>query len=95
MFKLLIECTKDIEKLHIDFSDGTSVIQEKSEKPEKPVKERSEKINQEFIKQSKKETYLDTDSDFGSISQDIVKKPVIDEYNRPVNVANELQNFNF
>lgn len=28
MFKLLIECTKDIDSLSINFSDGTSVITE-------------------------------------------------------------------
>lgn len=32
MFRLLIECTKDIDTLQINFSDGTSVITEKTEK---------------------------------------------------------------
>lgn len=31
MFRLLIECTKDIDTLQINFSDGTSVITEKTE----------------------------------------------------------------
>ena len=30
MFELHISCTKNIDKLQIDFSDGTSVIQSKS-----------------------------------------------------------------
>ncbi len=34
-FRLLVECTKDIDKLAIDFSDGTSVIQSKSDKKPK------------------------------------------------------------
>lgn len=32
MFRLLIECTKDIDTLQINFSDGTSVMTEKTEK---------------------------------------------------------------
>lgn len=32
MFRLLIECTKDIDTLQINFSDGTSVMTEKAEK---------------------------------------------------------------
>ena len=33
MFKLLIECSKDIQFLQINFSDGTSVVT--SKEPEK------------------------------------------------------------
>lgn len=35
MFELHLTCTKDISKIHIDFSDGTSAVTE-SVKPENP-----------------------------------------------------------
>ena len=111
MFKLNIECSKDINELHINFSDGSSIITtntdnrsdkngEKNKKQEKSeIQERkpSKSDFDESIKESKpkKEMFLDTDVDFGTIEQDIVEKPTIDDYDRPVKVAHELQNFSF
>jgi len=46
-------------------------------------------------KQSRKspgEQLLDTDADWGGISDEVVKKPVIETRDRPVKVADELQN---
>lgn len=71
MFELHITCTKDIEKLSIDFSDGSSVIQEKP-KQEKPKIEKSEK--------SEKHSKDDVDwSKYNQrkVSQEVVQKPEI------------------
>ena len=73
MFELHITCTKDIEKLSIDFSDGTSVVQEKTEKPEKP--EKSKKVSKE--KEDFKEEDLSKYQSKKSVSQEIIKKPKI------------------
>lgn len=75
MFELHITCTKDIEKLSIDFSDGTSVVQEKTEKPEKP--EKSKKISKE--KEDFKEEDLSKYQSKRSVSQEIIEKPKIPE----------------
>jgi hypothetical protein len=95
MFKLNIECTKDIHELHINFADGTSVVTSNSnhsvastprvpreQKQEKQTKVRSEKT-------------LDTDVDFGNVSQEVVVPPDIQMQERPVKVAAELQNLDF
>ena len=70
MFELHITCTKDIEKLSIDFSDGTSVVQEKTEKPEK-----SKKVSKE--KEDFKEEDLSKYQSKKSVSQEIIEKPKI------------------
>ena len=75
MFELHITCTKDIEKLSIDFSDGTSVVQEKTEKPEKP--EKSKKVSKE--KEDFKEEDLSKYQSKKSVSQEIIEKPKIPE----------------
>lgn len=90
-FELHITCSKDIDNLSINFSDGTSVVTES--KP-KEIKENSqEQTKQKVAKDSRRklESYLDTETDF-SISQEVVQKPIIQEVNRPVNVSDELQN---
>ena len=93
-FKLVIECSKDIDKLHIDFTDGTSVVTESK------VEEKPEKINptsrgkSSSTKSSKKqEKLLDTDEDYSVAHEsDIIQLPEIKENDRPVSVADELQN---
>ncbi len=99
-FKLLIECSKDIQFLQINFSDGTSVVTSKDSKEEKV--EKTQKENRE-IKDTKEpilpkrknlEEYLDTDTDF-SINQEVIEKPVIQELIRPPKVTDELQNLDF
>ena len=71
MFELHITCTKDIEKLSIDFSDGTSVVQEKTEKPEKSKKVFKEK---EDFKEEDLSKYQNSKK---SVSQEIIEKPKI------------------
>ena len=99
-FKLLIECSKDIQFLQINFSDGTSVVTSKEPKENKT--ERIQKENRE-IKEPKEpilpkrknlEEYLDTDTDF-SINQEVIEKPVIQDLIRPPKVTDELQNLDF
>jgi hypothetical protein len=78
MFELHISCTKNIDKLQIDFSDGSSVIQS------------SDKKN---IKLSESQN-IDLNSEFGEISQEIITKPEISDIKRSPKIAPELQNFN-
>lgn len=74
MFELHITCTKDIEKLSIDFSDGTSVVQEKTEKPEKPEKSKKVFKEKEDFKEEDLSKYQNSKK---SVSQEIIEKPKI------------------
>lgn len=77
MFELHITCTKDIEKLSIDFSDGTSVVQEKTEKLEKLEKpEKSKKVSKEK-EDFKEEDLSKYQNSKKSVSQEIIEKPKI------------------
>lgn len=76
MFELHITCTKDIEKLSIDFSDGTSVVQEKTEKLEKPEKSKKVSKEKEDFKEEDLSKYQNSKK---SVSQEIVEKPKIPE----------------
>lgn len=103
-FELHITCTKDIEKLSIDFADGTTVVKEKPPEPTKPKepKPKREKLTEKILDEPEKssapvrrDTMLDVDAEFGGISQDVVQKPEIVQKDRPIKVADELQNFDF
>lgn len=96
MFELHITCSKDIDTLAINFSDGTSVVTEsKPKETEKPkeAKEAKEIKEHREIKEPRKklDTYLDTEDDY-QIQQEVVQKPFIQEIERPVKVSDELQN---
>lgn len=87
-FKLLIECSKDIVDLHINFVDGTSSFQksEKSESvPDVPTPEGP------ISGASKNAQFLDTDADYSTEASEIVEKPEITREDRPIKVAPELQ----
>jgi hypothetical protein len=90
MFKLVIECSKDIDNLSINFTDGTSVVTES-----KPKETKEAKVKE--IKESKKperkplDSYLDTEDDY-EIQQEVVQKPFIQDVQRPAKVSEELQN---
>ena len=98
-FKLLIECSKDIDKLSIDFSDGTSVIQESPDKPEiekhqdiEPRKRSSPNPDKPKM-QNNQDSLLDLGAyDDVPVQTDVVQKPVIENRDRDVKVAEELQN---
>lgn len=94
MFKLLIECTKDIESLSINFSDGTSVVTESDKIPPSGKSPDKEQSNNSFrsYKDSSQGELLDTDVDFDSIKNEIIQKPEITQTNREAKVASELQN---
>lgn len=102
MFKLNIECTKDINELHITFADGTSVVTSGT-RNDAPVPSRESTRTKEKepsepktpVTRAKRDEYLDLDADFGGVSQDVVKPPEIQTAARPVNVATELQNLDF
>lgn len=85
-FELHISCSKDIDELHINFSDGTSSVVSKNDNENQNVKEKKEvrenretKNVQTYPKTKPKEdkesrrpldTYLDTEDD----SRDVQKK---------------------
>ena len=88
MFKLNIESSRDIDELHINFSDGTSTIIPKKRQVSKSVdSEVKEKSNP-----GRKDQVLDTSVDYGPVSQEIVSLPEIETSDRSVSVAPELQN---
>lgn len=99
-FYLNIECSKDIDVLHIDFSDGSSsVVTSKSpndKPPKQETKKRRDKDTQQPTqeKKVKADVPLDLDVDY-DINQEVVQKPEIQEVDRPIKVAEELQNFDF
>lgn len=92
MFKLNIESTKDINELHITFADGTSIVSTSNN--HHSVRQPNAEIHKKPKDQTdkRKEKFLDLDSDFGGISQEVVNLPEINRSERPVNVASELQN---
>jgi len=93
-FRLLIECSKDLDSLKINFSDGTSVVQTvKEESTEQSILH--SRIENEERPKTQPMTgggFLDTDADFGTISSDVIEKPDVTQPNREISVASELQN---
>ena len=81
MFELHITCSKDIDKLKIDFSDGTSVVTEK--KPSKSSKPREEKQSSDF-----------DDFEAYTPKKESIKPLELPEIkDRPVKIDNILNNF--
>ncbi len=92
MFKLNIESTKDINELHITFSDGSSVVTSGSNSAVVGTSRVPREPKQAEKATVKHEKLLDTDADFGNVSQEVVQLPEINRSTRPVKVASELQN---
>lgn len=107
MFKLNIECTKDISFLKINFADGTSTILEDNpssseQKSPKEVKKKESKKEPKVITEKSqtgknylKDDFLPTedgDSNFMIKNSQNVKLPELPDIDRPVKVADELQN---
>lgn len=78
-FKLLIECSKDIDELHINFSDGTSVVTH------------SENENRTTHRQPKDEV-LDFDEEEIGQQEEVVDRPFIPDKTDEISVADEIQN---
>ena len=97
MFKLVIECSKDIDNLSINFSDGTSVVTESKPKETKEIKEpkikedKEAKFSKEPKERRKLDNYLDTEEGY-EIIQEVVERPIIQDVQRPAKVSDELQN---
>lgn len=82
MFELHITCSKDIDKLKIDFSDGTSVVTEKKH-DKKPSKPREEKQSSDF-----------DDFEAYTPKKESIKPIELPEIvDRPVKIDNILNNF--
>lgn len=103
MFKLNIKCTKDISFLKINFADGTSTVLEDNpssseQKSLKEVKKKEPKVITEKSQTRKnylKDDFLPTDdgdSNFMIKNSQNVKLPELPDIDRPVKVADELQN---
>jgi hypothetical protein len=105
-FRLLIECSKDIDELHINFSDGTSSIVSKDDNNyQKPKELKENREHKQYPKVKPKEekenrrpldTYLDTEDDVkqtnqSSSAQEKIALPVIPD-KQSFKVADELQN---
>jgi len=87
MFKLNLESSRDITSLSINFSDGSSVVS---------VSPKTDKCAQqtENLERTshKREQYMDLNAEFGNIPNDVVTLPEIQRSDKPINVADELQN---
>lgn len=105
MFKLLIECTKDISEISINFTDGTSVVKSDPETSEtsetKPDKKPdTPKLKKPNFSEARRELLdLDdwdssntSDSNVSNVKPSQVIKPEIANHDRQVKVATELQN---
>jgi hypothetical protein len=100
MFSLNIECSRDIDELHINFSDGTSSVVSSGDggsvdkkRDNKSVQTSGKSKNEEKkSRQPRSGDLLDLDTDFGSVSQEVVQKPNVDVPNRPISVDPTLQN---
>lgn len=97
-FTLNIECSRDIEKLSIDFTDGTSTVthtQPKSTSKKKKVSQPDESVKIKPAKINRRDQLLNLDEDYSDVSDEVVELPNIDLGERSVSVADELQNFDF
>lgn len=90
MFKLSIECTKDISELHINFTDGTSAMVENTPKsrniPQALKKDANPTERKNFA------PIKPLVNDEINLKQEKVHLPDIETRSRPVKVAEELQN---
>ncbi|UOK16746.1 hypothetical protein [Vibrio phage phiKT1024] len=106
-FRLVIECSKDIDKLSIDFSDGSSVVthsdgtctdsgegsSENSIESENKDLQNGQNTSKRTQKSNRREEqFLDTDEEFGDVQEEVVEKPQIEERKGDVKVAPEIQN---
>lgn len=91
MFKLSIECSKDISELHINFTDGTSAVVENS--PVSTIPNALKKNAPKVSRNDKPFTPIDiSENHVNQVNQEKVKLPDIQTISRPVKVADELQN---
>lgn len=96
MFELHITCTKDIDKLKIDFSDGTTVV---SEKPKNINKSRTDKKSKKEVETEDRQQYNTNWSEYdkpltlsSGNSNTKFDDIVPDTSDRPVFVDDNLQN---
>lgn len=96
MFKLLIECTKDISEISINFTDGTSVVKSDPETPKPDNKPRPKPKNPKKTNFSEARRELldldDSNTSVSNVKPSQVLKPEIASHDRQVKVATELQN---
>lgn len=96
MFELHITCTKDIDKLHIDFSDGTSIIKE-SQTPTRNntnKKHSTKERENDIINETNETDWSEYQGKRNLVSQEIVEKPQIPDRN-DVKVDDMLQGLEF
>jgi hypothetical protein len=95
MFELSIKSTKDVDEISIKFSDGTfsTTSIEDTEKTQGSIKQsRSTSEKKETPRvQRRDEKFIDLDTEFGSVPQDVVQKPEITPRSG-ISVAPEMQN---
>ena len=86
-FELHITCSKDIDELYINFSDGPRTIAQNKRKENK-----NDVKSKICSKKPSRDVLLETDFENENINHEIVKPPEIPIEERPVKIANELQN---
>lgn len=94
-FELHISCSKDIDELHINFSDGTSSVVSKNDNDyQKPKEKQQVKVKHKEEKEVRKplDSYLDTSDEICETNKEKIELPVIPD-KTTVKIASELQNF--
>lgn len=88
MFKLVIECSKDIDKLHIDFSDGTCITTAKEDKCNENNKSTNEQQHVEDV--------IDTSKDYTADKKESIKAlDIPDVKDRPAKIDDNLNFLDF
>lgn len=97
MFELHITCTKDIDKLSIDFSGGTSIIQESKPKQDKQNNQHKEskKCTEEHVDKDILLDDLELYNNKCKNKKEVIKPLELPDVERPVNVDDTLQNLEF
>lgn len=78
-FELHITCSKDIEELHINFADGSSIVKSVNTNKSEPVKKPNNS------------KYLPTDEEDSEINQEVITPPEVPDKHNDIKVAPELQ----
>jgi len=91
LFELHITCSKDIDELSINFTDGTvKTVKSSKQTPKQTPKPRAKNTSTKTNKQPS-DDFLNTD-DCVEITPEIVALPKINNISRSAKVAPELQN---
>lgn len=90
---ITIQCDRRIRKLNIEFTDGEY---DQGDEPEIEFHQSNSNIPKNSKKQKVPQKLLSVDDETTpDIAQEVIEKPVIEDVERPVKVAEDMQNLSF